>query len=110
MHPRRTVLAPNLERWLVGDGHVPERLGGDADRSGDERRTAVVRLPPSADAAAAADRLQEVGATVQTAGAATVTVAVTREGLKRLLDEPWIVAIEEPRRLMPRPGPGLPGL
>jgi hypothetical protein len=104
VEPRRRVLAPDLERWLVSDGRGLER----ADDQGDERRTAIVRIPAAADTAVAADRLREVGATVQTAGAATVTVAVTRDELQRLLDEPWILSIEAPRRLFPRSGPGLP--
>jgi hypothetical protein len=109
VEPRRRVLEPDLERWLVSDGRGLERAGDhEAGDQEDERRTAVVRISASADTAAAAERLREVGATVQTAGAATVTVAVTRDELQRLLDEPWIVAIEAPRRLFPRSGPGLP--
>jgi hypothetical protein len=102
VEPRRNVLAPNLERWLGDTG--PESTTSDG-----ERRTLVVRLPAAADTAQAADRLRDVGAAVQTEGAASITVAVTRDGLQRLLDEPWIVAIEEPRRMFPS-GPTLPDL
>jgi hypothetical protein len=104
VEPRSRVLAPNLERWLVEAG------GGDAAESGGERRTLVVRLPAAADPERAADRLRDVGASVQTTGEASITVDVTRAELRRLLDEPWIVAIEEPRRLFPSAGPDVPDI
>lgn len=106
MEPRRGVLAPSVERWLA----QPQLDGGQESTA--ERRTLVVRLPASADPQQAADRLRDAGATVQTAGAASVTVAVTREALQQVLTEPWILAVEEPRRLFPSTGsgPDLPGL
>lgn len=102
VEPRRSVLAPSVERWLT------QSDGGRESTA--ERRTLVVRLPAAADPTQAADRLRHVGAAVQTEGTASITVAVTRDGLQRLLDESWIVAIEDPRQMFPSTGPGLPNL
>lgn len=120
MEPRRRVLAPSLERWLAaapGDGtaapgHLTGRpgdvAGGDQERGG--RRAVVVRLPAAADPDRAAERLRAAGASVQTPGRASIGAIVGPAELRRLLDEPWIVAIEEPRRLFPAGPPDTPGV
>jgi hypothetical protein len=85
------VLAAGLERWQ----------DGAAD---DERRTVVVRLSPSADPHQVAARLREASASVQTIGRASVVCVVTPATLRDIAGEPWVTAIEEPRRLFPRTG------
>jgi hypothetical protein len=104
VEPRPRVLAPTLERWLSqAEGDEPEAPGG-------ERRTLVVRLQAAADPERAADRLREAGTSVQTTGRSSITVLASPTELRRLLDEPWIVAIEEPRRLFPSAGSDVPDL
>lgn len=76
-----------------------------ASAADDERRAAVVRFSSSADPERAAARLRAAGASVQTTGRASVVCVVTPATLRSVADEPWITAIEEPRRLFPRTTP-----
>jgi hypothetical protein len=112
MKPRRTVLTPELERWLaaVDEGEAEEPAVATAAEGLGERRTVIVRLPEATDPEQAADQVRDAGATVQIAGAASITAVVTADALRRLVDEPWVVAIEEPRRLFPSTEPNVPDL
>jgi hypothetical protein len=107
VEPRRSVLTPDLERWLARTAEAADRAisGGTGEPTAD-RRTVVVRLVQAADPERAAARLREAGASVQTTAAASVIAVVTADVLGRVLAdaEPWIVAIEEPRRLFPSIG------
>jgi hypothetical protein len=74
--------------------------------SDDERRTAVVRFSSSTDPDDAATRLREMGAQVQVPGQGSVTCVVDPKTLRALADAPWVVSIEEPRRMFPTAAPG----
>jgi hypothetical protein len=89
MEPRRSVIAPSLERWV-------------RDAPDDERRTAIVRIDYSSDPAWAAARLAEEGVTVQSAGPGSIIGVVTPAMIRRVASEPWVLAVEEPKRLFPR--------
>jgi hypothetical protein len=88
MEPRRDVLAPPLEHWC--------RHAGDT-----EQATAVVRLPPGADAERAAGRLAAIGMDVQSSGPGAVVGQVSPPVLRRIGEQAWVLAVEEPQRLRP---------
>ena len=90
MKPPRTVLTPTLERWSLEAGRT-------------DRRQAIVRVDDSSDITAAAARLEKVGAEIQSKGHGSITVVVTPSVVRSLAQEPWILAVTEPRRLFPAP-------
>jgi hypothetical protein len=88
VEPRRSPLAPSLERW-------------SRSAAASEQRTVIVRFGPSVEVEHAAEELRNRGAAVQQVGAATVSCRVTPPTLRELAVVPWILAVEEPRRLFP---------
>jgi hypothetical protein len=86
MEPRRVVIAPEFERWCR-----------NADR--DDRRTAIVRLRGGTDPARAAERLAGLGMEVGSSGAGSVIGGVSPEVVRRIGQETWVLAVEEPRTL-----------
>lgn len=91
MEPRRGVLAPELDRW--------RRQANE-----DDRRTAVVRLRAGTDAGRAADRLVALGMDVTERASGSVIGSVSPPVLQQIGQEPWVVAVEGPRRLRPLAG------
>lgn len=89
MKPRRTVLSPGLERWL-------------AEATPAERRTAVVRPRISTDVGEAAATMSATGAEVQSAGPAAIVCVLTPGALRQVVEQPWVLSVEEPSRLFPR--------
>lgn len=89
MKPRRGPLSPELRRWC-------EKAAPD------ERRTVTVRLAFGTDPIDSANRLAEFGMAIDTTGAAAVTGNTTPGALRRAAEQPWVLAVEEPRRLFPR--------
>lgn len=95
MEPRRAILPPRLATWSSQAGP-------------DERRTAIVRIGTSTDPDEAASRVADAGAEVQSKGPGSLVCVVTPDILRRLAQEPWVLAVEEPTRLFPRAGPSAP--
>jgi hypothetical protein len=88
MQPRRSVLAPELERWC-------ERAGED------EQTTAIVRLGYGADSDRAGRRVSDLGMRVRSSGRTSVLGEATPGVLRRIAGEPWVLAVEAPQRLLP---------
>lgn len=84
MEPRRTVVAPELERWRR-----------NAEQG--ERRSAIVRF--RGDPQRAADRLAAIGMEVVSSGLGSVIGNVSPEVLHLIGQETWVQAVEGPRTL-----------
>lgn len=84
--PDQSRLAPSLVRWC-------------SNGSADEHRTAIVRPRFSVDLREAVHALEEKGAEVQSSGRGAITVVVSPESLALVAGLPWVLAIEEPRRM-----------
>lgn len=89
MEPERGPLSPELRRWSE-----------EAPR--EERRTVTVRLAFGTDPVEAANQLAALGIAIDTTGAASVVGSATPDVLRRASEQPWVLAVEEPRRLFPR--------
>jgi hypothetical protein len=89
MEPRRSVLAPDLERWVRA---APEN----------EWRTAIVRIGYSSDPEKAAAHLSRDGFLVESVGLGSIIGLVTPPVLQRVAKQPWVLAVEEPTPLFPR--------
>ena len=50
----------------------------------------------------AANQLAALGIAIDTTGAASVVGSATPDVLRRASEQPWVLAVEEPRRLFPR--------
>jgi hypothetical protein len=86
MEPRRTVVAPELERWRR-----------NAEQG--ERRSAIVRFRGGTDPARAADRLAAIGMEVVSSGLGSVIGNVSPAVLHLIGQETWVQAVEGPRTL-----------
>jgi hypothetical protein len=89
MKPERGPLSPELRRW-------------SEEAPSEERRTVTVRLAFGTDPVEAANQLAALGIAIDTTGAASVVGSATPEVLRRASEQPWVLAVEEPRRLFPR--------
>jgi hypothetical protein len=89
MRPSRSVVAPDLQRWLESSGE-------------EDRRTVVVRVRSSADPQEVGTRLREMGARFQPPAAGALVCAVTPQVLRELAEQPWVIAVDPPRQLFPR--------
>ena len=88
MKPTRGPLSPELRRWCE-----------EAPR--EARRTVTVRLAYGTDPVEAANQLASFGITINTTGATSVIGNATPDVLRRTAEQPWVLAVEEPRRLFP---------
>jgi hypothetical protein len=87
--PDTETLAPSLQRWCShGAAH--------------EHKTAIIRPRFSVNLKDAVHSLEESGAEVQSSGRGAITVVVSPESLAQVAQLPWVVAIEEPRRMFAR--------
>lgn len=88
-NPDTETLAPSLQRWCSqGAAH--------------EHKTAIIRPRFSVNLRDAVSALEENGAEVQSSGRGAITVVVSPESLAQVAQLPWVVAIEEPRRMFTR--------
>jgi hypothetical protein len=83
------ILAPSLQRWC-------------SDGAAHEHKTAIIRPRFSVNLRDAVHSLKENGAKVQSSGRGAITVVVSPESLAQVAQLPWVVAIEEPRRMFTR--------
>lgn len=88
MEPKRGPLSPELRRWCE-----------EAPR--EARRTVTVRLAYGTDPVEAANQLASLGIAIDTTGATSVIGNATPDVLRRTAEQPWVLAVEEPRRLFP---------
>jgi hypothetical protein len=84
------VVAPALRRW------------SESAPPGDER-TAIVRVAFSASPEEVLAGLTDLGARVESEGAAVVVCRIVPSALQRIGELPWVRAIEEPRKFELRP-------
>jgi hypothetical protein len=82
-------LAPSLQRWC-------------SHGAADEQKTAIVRPTFSVNLKEAVRSLKQSGAEVQSSGRGAITVVVSPSSLAEVSRLPWVVAIEEPRRMYAR--------
>jgi hypothetical protein len=82
-------LAPSLQRWC-------------SDGAADEQKTAIIRPRFSVNLKDAVHSLKQSGAEVQSSGRGAITVVVSPTSLAEVSRLPWVVAIEEPRRMYAR--------
>lgn len=87
--PKIERLAPSLQRWCD-------------EGAEDDTKTAIVRPSFSVDLKDAEQALTTSGAAIQSSGRGAITVLVSPGSLAQVARLPWVVAIEEPRRLFPR--------
>jgi hypothetical protein len=82
-------LAPSLQRWCC-------------QGAADEQKTAIVRPNFSVNLKDAVRSLKTSGAEVQSSGQGAITVVVSPGSLAQVARLPWVLAIEEPRRMFAR--------
>jgi hypothetical protein len=86
-----------------GHGKMTGTLARWAREAGAAERRTVVLRPEYSTAPEDAERdLRGLGAQIESAGAGAIVVAVTPAALAKVLDLPWVRAVEEPRTLQPR--------
>jgi len=67
-----------------------------------EERTVVLRAGSGVDPRAATDDVRAAGARVESAGAGAIVAVVSPATLEAVAALPWVLAVEEPRRLDPK--------
>jgi hypothetical protein len=83
-------LSPALRRWC-------------REAPPDARRSVVVRIAAGADAAEAAEALRRLGAQSQSVGPGVLVLDMTPSGVRESTYFPWVVAVDEPRKMELRP-------
>jgi hypothetical protein len=86
MKAERRVLSPQLDAWSHHASPV-------------DHATAIVRIGPSVDPTRAATLLCSLGLEVSSAGPSSIVGEATPAVLHHIAEEPWVLSVEEPRRL-----------